>query len=662
MIPVYPFFCGGNMFPGTDLHTLDLDWIIKQIVEFNNKWQNIKDQLDLTTNEELQKLDDKYTELNTLLNSWYNTHSNDIAQQLAQSLAQITSFTETVISSIPQDYSDLSSNITALKNNLFSIRNLLKAEDIFTIVGKCLISGGAEYNSANHVLTDYIRLNAGDTVEYNLAGSDSSVIVFCEYTLLKTFRNSIAVGAGTTTPVTGTYTAPADVYIRLCCRKEYAPTVKINNGATFTTDIDKNTFENVGFTKGIKNINDYLNLEGYCIHATDGQLVTSSNYYYSDYVRLLPGDIINYSLRGSDNSIGLITLYNENKQFLFNVAVGVQYQTDVTGSYTVKFGCYARFCNRKDNPQGYLKFNGGLPKGITNFVSSYVPFPDYWKFTVNEKINLYNAKNALVGKNGISFAFISDTHWSANAKHSPELINYICNHTNLDTLVHCGDHVVSSLENIRGFVNAVDKNIKLIPCVGNHEFDGNLQFTDNEIWSCGFKRSEELYKYNNGFNYCYDNVFQKVRFIVLNYADNNAVSYLNTHASELEEGWKIIIICHEYWSKETPSSPVTVTTIGSAIANAITTNYNIWRAKVILYLVGHIHFDNSTILSCGVPIVSINCDAYTNGQSYDWGGYEMTLGTTTEQCFDLINIDFNNNKAYFTRVGVGTDREFNIPH
>ena len=644
------YFGGGNRFPYTNFHDLNMDWIIAEMIKFIKQYNTIEETLDNVTTADLQRLADKYTELEGLLTQWYNSHSDDIETELDSALSEIETFTNTVISEIPQEYSELSSNITALKNNLFSIRNLLKAEDLFTVYGKCLISNGVEYNSAGHVATDYIRLNAGDTVEYNLAGSDNSVIVFCEYTLLKAFRNTIAVGAGVSTAVTGTYTAPADVYIRMCCRKEYPATVKINNGATFTTNTEKAISENLGFAKGLRDINDLLNLENYCIRASNGELVSSTNYYYSDFIRLETGDKIKYSLRGSDNSIAVLAIYNQNHEWLKTIAVGIQYQTDVTGEYVAEFECYARFCNRKDNPNGYITFDNGLTHAITSYVDNHVDFPDYWRDTIENKINLYNTKNALVGKNGLSFAFISDTHWSANAKHSPELLNYIANHTNLDTIVHGGDHVVSSLENIRNFVNKIEKPVNYIPCVGNHEFDGNLAFTDNEIWSCGFKRSESLYKYNNGFNYCYDNEFQKVRFIVLNYADPNVVTYFTTHASELPTGWKIIVICHEYWTKETPSSSLQVTTVGASIANAITTNYNVWDAKVILYLVGHIHFDNSTILSCGVPIVSINCDAYTNGQSYDWGGYQMTLGTTTEQCFDLINIDFNNNKAYFTRV------------
>lgn len=560
------------------------------------------------------------------------------------------------IASIPPDYSDLTN---AVRNDVFGVRNLLKAEDVLSTVGKFIGAYGVLGDSANHIVSDFVYLLNGDTVSYDLAGSDSSVVLVCEYNTDETYRNVIAVGAGSSTAVTGTYTAPKDVLVRFCCRKDYAGTIVINNGKPFTVNSEKGIFENVGFVKGILNIEDILSLSNYCIRASDGALVSSSNYFYSDFIRFETGDVVNYSLRGSDNSIGLFTLYNKDKAFLKNVALGVQYQTDVTGTFTIPCSCYARFCNRKDNPNGYITINGGIPKGIKAFVSDFVPFPDYWKETVEQKIATYNDKNAVVGKTGISFAFISDTHWGANAKHSPALLNYICNHTNLNKIVHGGDHTINSLSDIRGFVNAIEKPVDYIPCVGNHEFDSTLQFTDAEIWSCGFKRSENIYKYNDGFNYCCDDEFQKVRFIVLNYNDPGCVTYLETHASELDSLWTIVIVCHEYWGdRQSASDPVTPSAIGTAIVDAIDENAEVWQATVALFLVGHIHQDKDTTTSTGVPIVSINCDAYEDGQSFNWGGYQMTLGTTTEQCFDLVNIDTANKVIYMTRIGAGSDRQF----
>lgn len=573
-----------------------------------------------------------------------------------QNIEDLIEAIEDAVASIPPEYDAL---VEAVGEDVFGIRNMLKAEDILDTVGKYIGAYGVIGDSANHIVSGYVRLLKGDKVTYDLAGSDNSVVLVCEYNIEKSYRNTIAVGAGSTTAVTGTYTAPTEVFLRFCCRKDYAGKITINNGTTFSTDAEKSLFENVGFAKGILNISDLLPLDGYCIHSTDGDLVESENYYYSDFIRFEKGDVVEYSLRGSDNTISLFAIYNKDKNWLKNIAVGVQYQTDVTGTYTVPFGCYARFCNRKDNPGGYIKINGGLPNGIKDYMKDFEDIPDYWRQEIEEKIAEYNDKNAIVGDHGVSFAFVSDTHWSANAQNSPRLINYICNHTNLGRVIHGGDYTVNSLDDIRGFVNSIEKPLDFLPCIGNHEYDNNLQFTKDELWSCGFKRSEKLYKFVDGFNYCYDDEFQKVRFIILNYRDVNAPAYLETHAAELTAGWTVIVVCHEYWGdRASASDPIVPTEIGEGIVSTIDENYNVWDAKVALFLVGHIHFDNDDTTEEGVPIVSINCDAYTDGQSYGWGGYQMELGTTTEQCFDLVNIDTANRKIYMTRIGPGDDREF----
>lgn len=576
--------------------------------------------------------------------------------EVIQNIEDLIEAIEAAVASIPPEYDTL---VEAVGEDVFGIRNLLKAEDILDTAGKFIGAYGVIGNSANHIISGYVRLLKGDRVEYDLAGSDGSVVLVCEYNIDKEYRNTIAVGAGSSTAVTGTYTAPTEVFLRFCCRRDYAGKITINNGATFTTDAGKSLAENMGFAKGILNISDLLPLEGYCIHATDGELVQSANYYYSDYIRFEQGDVVEYSLRGSDNSISLFALYNKDKNWLKNVAVGVQYQTDVTGTFTVPAGCYARFCNRKDNPAGYIRINGGLSNGIKEYMRDFEDIPEYWRQEIEEKISEYNDKNAIVGDHGVSFAFVSDTHWSTNAQNSPKLINYICNHTNLDRVIHGGDYTVNALDDIRGFVNAIEKPLDFLPCIGNHEYDNSLQYTKDELWSCGFKRSEKLYKYVDGFNYCHDDEFQKVRFIVLDYRDADAADYLTEHAAELAEGWTVVVICHEYWGdRESASDPVTPNANGAAIAAAIDSGHGVWDAEVAMYLVGHIHFDKSTTTATGVPIVSINCDAYTDGQSYNWGGYKMEKGTTTEQCIDLVNIDTKNRNIYMTRVGAGSDRSF----
>ena len=128
-------------FPFTDMHQLNLDWIIKIAKDFLDQYTHLQElitngenslttltetgeeRIGTATTEALADLQEKYNALETLLDAWYNTHSADIAAQLSNA---ITSFQNTaatiaasVIESIPEDYTELSNSVTQLQN-LFS--------------------------------------------------------------------------------------------------------------------------------------------------------------------------------------------------------------------------------------------------------------------------------------------------------------------------------------------------------------------------------------------------------------------------------------------------------------------------------------------------------------------------------------------------------------
>ena len=136
-------------FPYSDLHNLNLDWIIKIAKDFLDQYTHIQDlissgeeSLQNLTTEGLQQLQEKADNLESLLNEWYNTHSEDIANQLSsalqdlntwytlhqnyldQTLAEnIASFNTAAdekasetIASIPDDYTELSDNVAGLKS------------------------------------------------------------------------------------------------------------------------------------------------------------------------------------------------------------------------------------------------------------------------------------------------------------------------------------------------------------------------------------------------------------------------------------------------------------------------------------------------------------------------------------------------------------------
>ena len=78
-------------------------------------------------------------------------------------------------------------------------------------------------------------------------------------------------------------------------------------------------------------------------------------------------------------------------------------------------------------------------KHVTADTITYVP--DYWKTTLDAKIATINAINGETGYHGISFMFLTDTHWPRNNGKSIPLINYIANNTSTKTIFFGGDMI-----------------------------------------------------------------------------------------------------------------------------------------------------------------------------------------------------------------------------
>lgn len=115
-------FIPGERFPYANFHSMNQDWIIKVVKEFQDQYENIQQLIQDTTGEGLAELEAKKTELEGLLNQWYNTHSADIANQLLEALQDIQTYAAGVIASIPADYSDLGYKIQDFINsNVFNL-------------------------------------------------------------------------------------------------------------------------------------------------------------------------------------------------------------------------------------------------------------------------------------------------------------------------------------------------------------------------------------------------------------------------------------------------------------------------------------------------------------------------------------------------------------
>ena len=111
-------------FPYTDMHQLNLDWIIKIAKDFLDQYTHIQQlisdgeaSLQNLTEEGLQQLQDKADNLETLLQEWYNTHSEDIAQELAAALEDINELLSSSLANINELVDTSLASITTNTNN-----------------------------------------------------------------------------------------------------------------------------------------------------------------------------------------------------------------------------------------------------------------------------------------------------------------------------------------------------------------------------------------------------------------------------------------------------------------------------------------------------------------------------------------------------------------
>ena len=119
-------------FPYTDMHNLNLDWIIKIAKDFLDQYTHIQqlisdgeESLQNLTQEGLQQLQDKADTLEGLLDDWYNTHSEDIANQLADALSDLNDWynthSEDIAGQLADALSDLNDWYTEHQNYLNAI-------------------------------------------------------------------------------------------------------------------------------------------------------------------------------------------------------------------------------------------------------------------------------------------------------------------------------------------------------------------------------------------------------------------------------------------------------------------------------------------------------------------------------------------------------------
>ena len=275
-----------------------------------------------------------------------------------------------------------------------------------------------------------------------------------------------------------------------------------------------------------------------------------------------------------------------------------------------------------------------------------------------------------VAMNGDSFIFITDMHLDHNFRQSPKLIKYILDNTLIKSVVFGGDTYTSAndTDEAFGYFMQFNEDFRSVEnCYaarGNHDIMNSL--TDNDFYYAFNKSLEDKLGTLNKEVYFYkDNVSQKIRYI---FCDGSSIdstiptaqaNWITQRITELDSSWSVILFTHSYWEGTNIGQSLTVNTVGASIKSIIDNAVDNANATVVALITGHTHRDKYIVADKGYAIIATTCDANgTLASTYDDVTPNRIQGTTSEQVFDVFNIDTLNKKIYITRIGGnGQDRE-----
>lgn len=297
--------------------------------------------------------------------------------------------------------------------------------------------------------------------------------------------------------------------------------------------------------------------------------------------------------------------------------------------------------------------------------------PDYYRSHVSDAISKARTNMLSAGVEGETFIFITDVHWSDNAKNSPALIGAITKELPIENVVFGGDVINSGSYNEKlAEMNDVGNRLRnvskrLLSIYGNHDsnYMGNgAGFPNREFYTMMQKQSDYYITHSDPRWYYYfymDNPTTKTRMIFLDTGTLNPsyagdeLSWLQRKVSEAPSNYNIIVFAHVIFSPVSGGSyydPSTwqMTTFMTDVCNYLDT---VTGKTVRAIIGGHSHYNYDTKTAGGIPIILSDCDS---NQTYT--GLSKTFGTTNEQSFDIITVNYKNNTIYCTKVGRGSDR------
>lgn len=323
---------------------------------------------------------------------------------------------------------------------------------------------------------------------------------------------------------------------------------------------------------------------------------------------------------------------------------------------------------------------GNIVPGVSAIDGSAMP--DYWREYLDDKLPEIRSKLVANGASADAFAFFTDHHIGAkdgyaNANNTKYIIDYVRQHTPIESVFHGGDVLCTVGGQTREqamywlwqFHDQYVKGRNVYSVLGNHEAstqfdtDGSLISFD-ESYATLFKPMEDEVNLDKKRYYYVDNESQKIRYIVLAIesgtfpTDTEQKEWLISTLNAIEEGWTVVLFDHigivsvlntilrDYINRAAGTHSETGTTWDFTSA----------KGTLACLICGHEHSDSDELRD-GVRIIHVTTDA-VGVLSDDTEMTERSKGNITEQAVELFFINTSTRTIDTIRLGYGENRSW----
>jgi len=298
-------------------------------------------------------------------------------------------------------------------------------------------------------------------------------------------------------------------------------------------------------------------------------MVTKQGNIYFLKVQVTPGKTYQFYKTNSSGVVGtwsaVTKVLDADEEELSSTTTSSEITIPEDGAYLVKVVSSSHYLvdyfnfmciNISDNdvptvyyPYGAIQFKQSIIEGLDGAIpyDSESNIPSYWKTYLDNKIKEIRQKQALIGKNCVSFIQFTDWHWNLNQKKSPQIIKYVADRLNINHIINTGDNsnrvindpLDTHLENFDKINDMFSGTLdKIVITLGNHDplISKEIEGTPTNTWL----NEKELYTYyylpyvsrlknvhfaETGNYYYVDDDFNKIRYISLNCFDVPNDSY-----------------------------------------------------------------------------------------------------------------------------------------